>query len=583
MRIFTYILTIASTLIFFATLAYAQTYVTPPPRRSPNCAMLEGGKIYCFGGQTGAGDSLRKYASLYLLDTSKVQSDYTSHWEQITDTINSEIYTAYPRARASLSVTEDKKNMIIIGGQFTPTNGTPTHNVLYNVDTKTWRALPNFDDGKNGDSRQIQTVSSAWVPDQSKLYLFGGTEIYTTRKWYYDHLYEKNLTNVQFTSSNRTSKIGYYHMTTLNITANASEPWQVPAQENAPVLSYYMQAPVYHPTSKKIFYFGGLVNNATTEELTATQNVSMSEILTFDTVTNTWGSQNFSGELIPTSRRSHTVTLLSSGHDILMYGGTMQDRSYGLPDFCYTANLQTFVWKSCNTITLPNKENPSRTEHAAVLDESKNIVYILFGYQDTKAMVNTFDTVLAINVTDLAHISFVDTNSNLSVEAETPTPATNDTEAASPTPNPDSSKSATIGGAVGGSLGGVLLISIVAFFIWRKKRAERKAKQARDAAEHISVDWDAMEGGGYTETYPLPANEKDQQYRSVTKPYGDYPLKAKNEQHLVKIDGSNTTTAASLPVPGANTINAALAPDGGANSDLMTKPDVYINDEKQEK
>lgn len=68
-------------------------------------------------------------------------------------------------------------------------------------------------------------------------------------------------------------------------------------------------------------------------------------------------------------------------------------------------------------------------------------------------MVNTFDTVLAINVTDLAHISFVDTNSNLSVEAETPTPATSDTEAASPTPNPDSSKSATIGGAVGGSLG----------------------------------------------------------------------------------------------------------------------------------
>lgn len=129
----------------------------------------------------------------------------------------------------------------------------------------------------------------------------------------------------------------------------------------------------------------------------------------------------------------------------------------------------------------------------------------------------------------------------------------------------------------------MLLISIVAFFIWRKKRAERKAKQARDAAEHISVDWDAMEGGGYTETYPLPANEKDQQYRSVTKPYGDYPLKAKNEQHLVKIDGSNTTTAASLPVPDANTINAALAPDGGANSDLMTKPDVYINDEKQEK
>ncbi|KAK4515118.1 60S ribosomal protein L10 [Mucor velutinosus] len=546
--------------------------------------MLEGGKIYCFGGQTGAGDSLRKYASLFSLDTSKVQGDYASHWEQITDTINSEIYTACPRSRASLSVTEDKKNMIIIGGQFTPTNGTPTHNVVYNVDTKTWRALPNFDDGENGNNRQIQTVSSTWVPDQSKLYLFGGTEVYTTRRWYYDSLYEKNLTNVQFTSSNRTSKIGYYHMTTLNIAANASEPWQVPAQENAPVLAYYMQEPVYHPTSKKIFYFGGMLNNATTEELTATQNVSMSEILTFDTVTNTWGTQNFTGELIPTPRRSHTVTLLSSGHDILLYGGTLNDRAYGLPDFCYTANLQTFVWKSCNTITLPNKENPSRTEHAAVLDESKNIVYILFGYQDTKAMVNTFDTMLAVNVTDLAHISFVDTNQHLSTAAETPTPVTNDTETASPTPSPSKNgRSATIGGAVGGSLGGVLIIGVVAFFIWRKKRAERKAKQARDAAERISVDWDAMEGGGYTETYTMPTNEKDQHYRSVTKPSGDYPLKAENEQYFVKINGSGTTTSASLPVPDIDTMKAALVPDGGADSDLMTKPDVCADDGKREK
>lgn len=117
--------------------------------------MLEGGKIYCFGGQTGAGDSLKKDASLFSLDTTKVQSDYASHWEEITGTINSEIYTTYPRSRASLSVTDDKKNMIITGGQFNPTNGTPTHNVVYNVDSKTWRALPNFDDGENGNARQL--------------------------------------------------------------------------------------------------------------------------------------------------------------------------------------------------------------------------------------------------------------------------------------------------------------------------------------------------------------------------------------------------------------------------------------------
>ena len=83
----------------------------------------------------------------------------------------------------------------------------------------------------------------------------------------------------------------------------------MPTQQNAPVLAYYMQESVYHPTSKKIFYFGGLVNNATTEVLVGTKNVSMSEILTFDTVNGIWATQIFTGDLIPTPRRSHTVTL----------------------------------------------------------------------------------------------------------------------------------------------------------------------------------------------------------------------------------------------------------------------------------
>ncbi|CAO0797300.1 unnamed protein product [Mucor circinelloides] len=555
---------------------------------------MEGGKIYCFGGQTGAGDSLKKDASLFTLDTTKVQRDYTSHWEQITDSINSEIYTAHPRSRAILSVTHDKKNMIITGGQFSKSNSTPTQNVVYNVDSKTWRALPNFDDGENGDTRQIYTAASTWVPDQSRVYFFGGTEVNTLHTWYYDSLLEKNLTNVVFASNNDTSKIGYYRMTALDITANASTPWQVPTQQNPPDLSYYMQESVYHPSSKKIFYFGGLVNNATTEEVVGTKNVSMSEILTFDTVNGAWGTQIFTGELIPSPRRSHTVTLLSSGQDILMYGGTVNDRSYGLPDFCYTANLQTFVWKSCNTIELPNNDPPSRIEHAAVLDESKNIVYILFGYQDTKAMVNTFNTVLAVNVTDISNISFVGTDQNLSTAAEQPTSAIGDEETTLKTPtSSDNSNSTTIGAAVGSSLGGVLIIGIISFLIWRKKRADKKAKQAENEAEHMSVDWDAIEGGGYTETYPIPVSEKDQQYRSVTKPSrGDYLSKEENEQHLVKTDGSDTDTTATLPAPDGNTFDtvlvpdvdatrSALVPDGGAYSQLMTKPDVHIDNEKQ--
>lgn len=87
------------------------------------------------------------------------------------------------------------------------------------------------------------------------------------------------------------------------------QPWQVPTQQNPPVLSYYMQVSVYHPTSKKIFYIGGLVNNATTDDVIGTRNVSMSEILTFDTVTGAWETQVFTGDLIPSPRKAHTVTL----------------------------------------------------------------------------------------------------------------------------------------------------------------------------------------------------------------------------------------------------------------------------------
>lgn len=116
---------------------------------------MSGGKIHCFGGQTGAGQSLKKDATLFTLDTTKIHESFATQWEQITDSINSDIYTAYPRARAIVAVTEDKKNMIITGGQTSTTNGTAFQNLVYNVDTKAWRVLPTFDDGVNGNSRRM--------------------------------------------------------------------------------------------------------------------------------------------------------------------------------------------------------------------------------------------------------------------------------------------------------------------------------------------------------------------------------------------------------------------------------------------
>ncbi|GAN09925.1 hypothetical protein MAM1_0304c09458 [Mucor ambiguus] len=515
-------------------LASAQTYVTPSPRRSASCAMMDAGKIHCFGGQAGASTTSRIDTSLYTLDTTKVQSDYATHWEEITDSINAEIFTTYPRTRASVAVTSDKKNMLITGGMFGAIDANPARSLVYNMDTKSWRALPNFDDGVNGNDRQIYAEATSWVPDQTRVYIFGGAQAKAAHRWYYDTVLNRNLTNVIYAKDNSSSKIGYYRMTTLDVTTDATTPWQIPPQQNPPVLSYYLQTSVYHPTSKKIFFIGGLVNNATTEEVVNTRNVSMSEIMTFDTVTGAWGTQLFTGDVIPSPRKSHTATLLPSGQDILI--------------------------------------PPSRTEHSAVLDESKKIVYILFGYQELRSLANTFNTVLAINVTDPRRVNFIDTSQNLFTAAEKPTPATGDKEIASQTPNPSNDKSSTVGGAVGGSLGGLLVIGIVAFFIWRKKRADKKKRLAKqrqeEEAEQLSVDWDAIEGG-FTESCPVPTDEKDQQY---SKPFDPSGL-SENKQPLVMRDEPSGTTLASLPVPDANA-NEVLIPDGGACSELMTKPDL---------
>lgn len=121
-----------------------------------------------------------------------------------------------------------------------------------------------------------------------------------------------------------------------------------------------------------------------------------------------------------------------------------------------------------------------------------------------------------------------------------------------------------------------MLIGVVTFLIIRKNKSNENKnlakQQEEENAEHLSVDWDAIEGG-YTETCPLPVGEKDKKHHSVIKPYN-------NQKSLVIENGSATTTVASLLVPDVNANENALVPDGGAHSELMNKPDVYIGNDK---
>lgn len=116
------------------------------------------------------------------------------------------------------------------------------------------------------------------------------------------------------------------------------------------------------------------------------------------------------------------------------------------------------------------------------------------------------------------------------------------------------------------------MIGILAFFIWRRKRGDKKRRLAKqrqeEEAEQLSVDWDAIEEG-FTGSCPIPADEKSQHYAKPYDPSGH----RENKQPLVMRNEADKSTAASLPVPDANA-NDVLIPDGGARSELMIKPDI---------
>ncbi|KAL9559549.1 hypothetical protein MBANPS3_000375 [Mucor bainieri] len=545
----------ATVLSFAVAYGNAQTLVAPPPRRSPNCALLSG-KIYCFGGYTGPTSNYNRDTSLYALDTSNIHDSFATKWEEITDAANSNLATTEPKVKAQVAVPGDGKNLLISGGFPFSNHSTVPQHILYNAESNSWRSLAEFDDGPNGNFRQIYLATATYVPEQSKFYFFGGMEKYPVNRWYFDTLTSVNITNATFINQPDLSKIGYYRMTTLDVNSGASNPWQVIPQQNPPAFDYYYHTSIYHVGSKKIYYFGGSYNYVSERR---TENSTFSEALVFDTTTSSWGNQTFKGGVIPTQRRYHTTTLLPSGQDVLLYGGAVDDTPSR--DFCYVANLETFVWSSCNTIRLSDNGIASRAEHSAVLDETKKILYILFGYDKDKSIIDNYATVLALNVSDPSAVAFIDS-----------------TEAVQPGDNAVSTLSnqkgsgGTIGGAVGGAVGGVLVIGLIAFFVMKKKKKNGR-KPANE--EELAVDWDAIEGG-YTETYPVSANNTKGVYTNHYKPHEP---SSQEQEAMMRFStttmtntNTDTTAIASVSTPDDTMDHQHNAHRGN----YITKPDIVF-------
>lgn len=56
------------------------------------------------------------------------------------------------------------------------------------------------------------------------------------------------------------------------------------------------------------------------------------------------------------------------GSSLLFVGNILTlDNMIASRDFCFIANLETFVWSSCNTIGLPDNGITYRAEHSGTL------------------------------------------------------------------------------------------------------------------------------------------------------------------------------------------------------------------------
>ncbi|KAL9545821.1 hypothetical protein MBANPS3_006965 [Mucor bainieri] len=559
-------------LITSAVISHVESLVAAP-RRSTSCAFLKG-KIYCFGGDLPS-NGLGADTSLLVLDLTVSHTTYINdEWQIIVDAEGTDI-AAGARGTAQTAAYGDGDTMIISGGYTTST--TPIiQTIAYSASTNSWRAIDKYIDGVNGE-RQVYWGSSIYVPTKQKFYFYGGVEQNPHHDWYLDTATNTNFTNI-ITNPNKTSSpVGYYRMTTLDLGFYST--WSiVPSQDQfVPSLGYLLQTVIFHPDSQTLYYFGGLSNNFTNLAADPTSQ-SFAQAMTFNTVTNTWGVQSFSGD-IPFKRVLHTTTLLPSNQHVLLYGGAAEERGPAVSDFCYVANLQTYTWKSHSSyLTLPKNDPPARVEHsgmchrvAPVLVDTK--LFILFGYiVDVSAL--TGDTVLILDVSDPEKLSFVSQYAGLYGSANA------------------SNVGAIAGGVVGG-VGALLLIAAAVFFCRKRKQSQAKANKStsnsvngNEPQEPVFVDWDDIE----KKFTPHPVRQSTNFSPMITpnttnvviandnKYYPPNEVEVPHEKTLVERNKSLTMglspaiTAASAS-PSASTMVSPYSP-GFRQSTVLSSPDV---------
>ncbi|KAI8090132.1 uncharacterized protein B0P05DRAFT_529509 [Gilbertella persicaria] len=444
-------------------------------RAEIDCGLINK-KIYCYNGQ---------YASLYSLDvvSDTPVSMLDRQWQLQNVSLNDK------RVYSTFVTITSANSLFVYGGLGIDANKSLTnHAIVYEAEPNIWERISNYTNSKNNTSRQIFLAAAVYASRLGAVVFYGGHEMVSTNM--------SESSNASVTSAFGVStRQGFEVATLYNL---GTDTWSTFLNQANPMVGSYpiLQTATFHPSTGKIFYLGGWYISATISP------ASFAYGMVFNTNNGMWSNISFGGKA-PSPRDGHTATLLPSGNDILLYGGSLNS-TVALSDFCYSLNLDNMYWTE-HTELYDSKASGIRTRHSAVLIDQT--LFILFGIDSNG---NKLSNMLAVNVYDPNSLSFSSafhTNrKNLSVGA--------------------------IVGIVIGSVVGLAIVLILIIFYLRKKLARSKDESMLASAFQKEVveleNWEKSE---------ISAEANQQQPVHVEQ----VEILAQDEDHTLAITANNSS------------------------------------------
>ncbi|KAF0469695.1 galactose oxidase [Gigaspora margarita] len=308
-----------------------------PPGRFRESSTLVANRLYFFG----SAKFTQEKDNIYLDVTLSTLNTTNPLWSMSNSIPAGFLY-------ASACVGGPNKNTIYLLNHLTTNNGDSNNIIVYTFDTvtTTW-STPNISGQIPLSRQQFQAVNDT----NGKIYMFGGFK------------YPNPSFDVIFND--------IYILDTLSLT------WTQGSNVNAPIPRIDFTATLLN--NGLILYLGGVAGVGM---------ISMSEILTYNTNSNSWGTMFSTGDRL-NSRSCHTAVLSPDGH-IIIYGGVISgstDQSQVLASLDTTVNPYKWSIKPMIGNNIP----PSLAFHSS--DIVGSFMILVFGVMMANNSFSNLDNV----------------------------------------------------------------------------------------------------------------------------------------------------------------------------------------------